>query len=158
MSNPYGNRTSLGDRRSTPTHVFNAIQKFLNFQIGHDVCAEHWSAVCPSYWTEGAFEKEWPLTNWMNPPYSNPTPWVKKAFEESQKGKFVVGLVVDDRSTKWWQDWVEDKASVCLIPNQRISFIRADTGEEEKGNPKASAIPIWTPWVTGRTEYVRISI
>ena len=29
---------------------------------------------------------------------------------------------------------------------------------EQGGNSKGSVIPIWTPWRTGRTEYVRINL
>jgi hypothetical protein len=30
----------------------------------------------------GGLEREWGTNTFMNPPYSNPTPWVKKAYEE----------------------------------------------------------------------------
>jgi phage N-6-adenine-methyltransferase len=160
--NPHGNKTDLGDRRSTPTHVVQSVQDWFGLPIQRDVCAENWSAVVQDYWTkeDDSLSKDWTdLVNWMNPPYSKPVPWVAKAASQSLlHNVFVIGLVVDDRSTNWWQEYVEGEASICLIPDQRISFIRADTGEPEKGNPKASAIPIWTPWRTGRTEYIRIKI
>ena len=161
-NNPYGNRTDLGDRRSTPPNVVESVRSWLNMPINRDVCAEEWSAVTDKYWTkeDDSLSKSWTdLVNWMNPPYSNPSVWCEKAHKESlRNGVFVVGLVVDDRSTRWWQNWVEGNASICLIPNQRVSFLRADTGLPEKGNPKPSALPIWTPWTTGKTEYVRINI
>lgn len=38
----------------------------------------------------------------VNPPYSNPAPWVEKAITESKKGKIVALLLKHDSSTKWW--------------------------------------------------------
>ena len=38
----------------------------------------------------------------VNPPYSNPKPWVEKAIEENKKGCFVVMLLKHDSSTKWF--------------------------------------------------------
>lgn len=37
---------------------------------------------------------------YVNPPYSNPLPWVKKAISESEKGKLVVMLLKCDVSTE----------------------------------------------------------
>lgn len=39
----------------------------------------------------------------INPPYSNPLPWVKQAIEEARKGKTVVLLLKHDSSTAWWR-------------------------------------------------------
>jgi hypothetical protein len=38
----------------------------------------------------------------VNPPYSNPKPWVEKAIQENKKGCFVVMLLKHDSSTKWF--------------------------------------------------------
>ena len=45
-----------------------------------------------------------PIECFMNPPYSNPLPFVKKAFGDIQKGKFkaIVCLLKCDTSTKTW--------------------------------------------------------
>lgn len=39
---------------------------------------------------------------YVNPPYSNPKPWVEKAIEENKKGCFVVMLLKHDSSTQWF--------------------------------------------------------
>jgi site-specific DNA-methyltransferase (adenine-specific) len=44
----------------------------------------------------------WGGRTFVNPPYSDPLPWVKKAIEESKKGKTIVLLLKMDTSTKWF--------------------------------------------------------
>lgn len=174
---PEGSR----DLWETPAEVFDAIQFALNIPILHDVCATRATSKCGSmYWgpdqgddtlsmdwmqelewmhaPNGHPEAQFPTVCavWMNPPYSDPTPWVRKAAEESEKGLIVVGLVIDDRSTKWFQNHVEGVASLAFVPDRRISFLQ--NGRPVPGNPKPSIFPIWTPWRTGHTQYVRFSL
>jgi phage N-6-adenine-methyltransferase len=58
--------------------------------------------------SKGLVEKDGLNSEWkgnrifVNPPYSKPMPWVKKAIAESRKGKTVVLLVKHDSSTRWW--------------------------------------------------------
>ena len=63
----------------------------------------------------------------MNPPYSNPTPWVKKAYEESCKGSLVVGLLRGDTSTRWFHDWVYPYAEIRFVKG-RLKFVNAEDG------------------------------
>jgi DNA N-6-adenine-methyltransferase (Dam) len=46
---------------------------------------------------------EWKEKTYVNPPYSNPLPWVKKAIEEMNKGNTIVMLLRADSSTKYFQ-------------------------------------------------------
>jgi len=46
---------------------------------------------------------DWPDKTYVNPPYSRPLPWVKKAVEEASKGKRIVMLLRADTSTKYFQ-------------------------------------------------------
>lgn len=78
----------------------------------------------------------------LNPPYSNPTPWVKKAYEESLKGKTIVGLLRGDTSTRWFHDWVLGKAELRFIKG-RLRF--NDTGPA----PFASIVAIWRGSING---------
>lgn len=43
---------------------------------------------------------EWAERTYVNPPYSDPKPWVKKAIEEKNKGKLIVMLLKADVSTE----------------------------------------------------------
>lgn len=85
---------------------------------------------------------------WLNPPYSDPYPWVKKAYEESQKGCIVVCLLPCDTSTKWFHEWVINKAEIRLLQG-RVNFIDPSTGKETKDSPKfGSMIAIYGPNIT----------
>jgi len=160
------------DKRQTPVSVFNRIQELINIPLVHDVCAEDHTAKCKSFWTEkdDSLSKAWmdeaeimPLdcsTNfafWMNPPYSDPATWCAKAYLESKRGLIIVGLLPDDRSTKWYQNWIEDRAAFVYVPDKRISFENAE-GEPQKGNPKGSIFPVWMPMRFDKTQYIRIEL
>ena len=45
---------------------------------------------------------DWKDKTFVNPPYSNPLPWVEKAIEENKRGKRIVMLLKVDSSTKWF--------------------------------------------------------
>jgi hypothetical protein len=62
---------------------------------------------------------EWGMKTYVNPPYSNPLPWVKKAIFESKKGKLVVMLLKHDSSTEWYRLLHEAGAKFLLI-NERL--------------------------------------
>lgn len=46
---------------------------------------------------------KWKNKTYVNPPYSNPLPWVKKAVEEMNKGNTIIMLLRADSSTKYFQ-------------------------------------------------------
>ena len=54
-------------------------------------------------------EVSWGHRTYVNPPYSNPLPWVEKAIEESKKGKTIIMLLNVDTSTKWFAKLNEAK-------------------------------------------------
>ena len=64
---------------------------------------------------------EWGNRVFVNPPYSNPLPWVEKAIEESKKGSFIVMLLRVDTSTKWFAKIIESKAKILWI-NGRLRY------------------------------------
>jgi len=61
-------------------------------------------------------EREWGSRVFVNPPYSRPGPWVRKAIAESKRGKLVVMLLKADTSTSWFHDLV--------LPNAEIRWIK----------------------------------
>lgn len=81
---------------------------------------------------------------WMNPPYSKPNLYnfCKKAYEESQKGCVVVGLLPCDCSTKWWSEFVM-KADEIRFLSRRVRFINPDTGKPGGSPTFGSVIVVW---------------
>jgi phage N-6-adenine-methyltransferase len=64
---------------------------------------------------------------WLNPPYSNPGPWIEKLVREHHGGPFcteAVVLVNNATETSWFQMLLEE-FPVCL-PARRIAFWRHD--------------------------------
>lgn len=114
-----------GDNWATPPWLFS-IAETLYGEFDIDVCASKENAKCPRFYTEdqNGLNQDWARLNWCNPPYSKIGPWVRKAHEESLKGKETVMLLPADFSTRWARDlWYT--ASHILICNQRIKFVGA---------------------------------
>lgn len=55
-----------------------------------------------------------PLLLWLNPPYSNITPWAKKCAEESLVGAVIL-LLVPMGGQNWYWDYVEPYADVYSV-------------------------------------------
>ena len=56
--------------------------------------------------------REWGDPTYVNPPYSDITPWVRQAIFEAKRGKRVAMLLPHDSSTVWW--WILHEAG-CLF-------------------------------------------
>ena len=140
---------SKNDTWATPTEVFDALD--FEFNFGHDVCAEHTTAKCESYWTieDDALSKDWAKdcdspSLWCNPPYSKIAPWIEKAIDAQLNGTLVVMLVMCDPSVKWFARAIEYCSQVRFITNGRLSFVDGD-GVAKAGNNKGSVIFVFDP-------------
>lgn len=71
----------------TPRYVFNALNRKYRFDV--DACASADNALCEKYFTENLDITKTEIQElvsegsrvWMNPPYSNPTPFVQTAID-----------------------------------------------------------------------------
>lgn len=156
------------DKRQTPLDVVCRLQELIKIPFVHDVCAEYHTAKCVSFWTkeDNAFLKDWlePLTGfslpaalWMNPPFSDVGPWLRRAHETAMRGGIVVALIPDDRSVQWYQEFVENKAQIVYVPNRRISF-EDKGGNPQRGNPKGTVFALYLPMAFDKTSYVRFEL
>jgi len=155
------------DKRATPPGVFKIFERVFGLSFNFDVCAEAKTAKVAKFWTEkdDALSREWtkeirkllggrmPVI-FMNPPYSDPGTWCKMAAEQAKQGAIIVGLLPDDRSTGWYQDYIDGVAATVFIPDRRISFHDA-SGVPQPGNPKGSVFAMWVPWKVDHTNEVR---
>ena len=94
------------DIRETPDDFFEGLDREFHFDI--DVCALPENAKCKVFYTpvDDGLKQDWSgKVCWMNPPYSQSGVWMRKAFEESQRGAVVVCLVQSATDTKWWHDY-----------------------------------------------------
>lgn len=135
--------SSATDQWATPQQFFDDWAKLFPFTL--DVCADASNAKCPRYFDREAdgLRQDWaPDTCWMNPPYGREIGrWVRKAYEESQKGATVVCLLPARTDTAWWHDYVIEHAQVAFIRG-RIKF-----GDAKSGAPFPSAVAVFYPAV-----------
>ena len=78
---------------------------------------DDWFDPCPL----GAVEEydglaiEWPHKTFVNPPYSNVTPWIKKGINEARFGKTIAFLLKHDSSTQWYRLLHETGAKFLMV-------------------------------------------
>ena len=90
----------------------------------------------------------WVRCYFMNPPYSDVEPWLKKAFFDYSRGIQVVVLLKDDRSTLWFARWVWPYAE----PRPVLANVERGTSGRIKfngvsGGNFASMVAVYTPGV-----------
>ncbi len=86
----------------TPKWLYEELDKEFSFVI--DLCASKTNKkarnYCKDYLTED-LKSYYTYSAFMNPPYSNPFPFIKKAYQDSKFCKIVL-LIKCDTSTKSW--------------------------------------------------------
>lgn len=122
----------LSDQWQTPQWLYDELNEEFNFDI--DLCATSENSKCYAYGTDYLHDEfmtrkndlcsfsgykigvDWAKdsTCFMNPPYSNPKPFIEKAWEDSKHCK-IVCLVKCDPSTKWWSTFwdYKRKCNIC---------------------------------------------
>jgi phage N-6-adenine-methyltransferase len=133
--------SKLSDLWNTPTWLADLIRA--EFPIALDVCAtDEKNALAERYFTpevDGLKQSWGGACCYMNPPYSENAKWMKKAWEESQKGATVVALVPARVDTRWWFDYAL-KATEIRFLKGRLKF----SGSKNSA-PFPSALVIFTP-------------
>jgi phage N-6-adenine-methyltransferase len=139
------------DSWATPQEDFDKINREFNFNL--DVCASHENHKCKPYFTieDNALERSWAgRICWANIPFSNPAPWLEKAWHESQNnGATVVVLMKADTSTRHWIQYCL-RASEIRYFTRRIKFVRPEgvtlSENNKTANPDfACAVVIFRP-------------
>jgi site-specific DNA-methyltransferase (adenine-specific) len=129
----------------TPDDLFEELDDEFNFTI--DVCAHEENAKLEVYWDEDddALEQDWCRDIcWMNPPYGRSVyKWMKKAYEEYQRGATVVCLIASRTDTKYWHEFCMNASEIRLVKG-RLKF-----GGQENPAPFPSAIVVFDPSYEG---------
>ena len=131
--------SSNSDEWATPNTVFEELNKEFNFTL--DACATAENAKCSKFFTK---EEDGLAQNWggermfCNPPYSNISKWVQKAFYEGHKDNTLVVLLIPARTdTKYFHDYILHRAEVRFIKG-RLKF-----GDAKNSAPFPSMIVIF---------------
>lgn len=150
-----GNTIDKDEARTPPTLFMKLWHKY-DMQV--DVCATGDNTLLPGYYTKE--DNCLSLDTWIsddeddegntifggitrfycNPPYSNPEPFICKAYEESLKGATVVMLLPADTSTKAFHYYTM-KASEIIFIEGRVRFNNPD-GTPMNGSPKFGSMVV----------------
>lgn len=167
-----GNKTKTQkadkDLWATPWEVFRGTEKLLRRTFDLDACASSNNAKCERYITaeQDCLVIEWgesPLNVWINPPYSNPLPFIVRAIQQSQQyGHFVVMLLPADTSVAWFRLCLENASQIWFITGQgdkggRISFLHNANGKAKSGNSKGSMLVVFRGRHRRYSAYARVS-
>lgn len=106
-----GMMTSKKQDWTTPKAFYEELNKEFNFDF--DPCP-----VNPQF---DGLAIEWGESNFVNPPYNELAKWIKKAYEENQKGKKVVMLIPARTDTKAFHQYIYHLADLRFIKG-RLKF------------------------------------
>lgn len=155
LNGDYGGSKTPLDQRDlwrTPPAIFAALNAEFCFQL--DAAAAPHNALCRKFITaeQNTLQTPWadylnvPGYAWLNPPYSDITPFVKKAAAESANQIGTVMLVPADTSVGWFKEAIQTASEVRFITAGRLAFINPVTGKPVSGNNKGSMLIIWRPY------------
>ncbi|MCD9716171.1 phage N-6-adenine-methyltransferase [Klebsiella pneumoniae] len=161
----YGGSKTPVDQRDlwrTPPALFACLNAEFCFQL--DAAAAAHNALCRKFITaeQNTLETPWadylsiPGYVWLNPPYSDITPFVKKAAAESANQIGTVMLVPADTSVGWFKEAIQTASEVRFITAGRLAFINPVTGKPVSGNNKGSMLIIWHPYPRTHCQFTTV--
>lgn len=107
----------------TPQDIFDSLDAEFHFTL--DPCATDENHKCRKYYTkarDGLIQDWGGQTVFCNPPYSEISAWVEKAFRESRKDKTIVVLLIPARTdTKYFHDFIYQRAEIRFVRG-RLKF------------------------------------
>ena len=134
--------TSNKEDWATPQDFFDALNAEFHFTL--DPCASVENHKCPRYYTkeQDGLKQDWSHeVVFCNPPYGRAIgDWVKKCWEECQKGAVIVLLIPARTDTSYFHDYVLNKAEIRFVRG-RLKF-----GNSNQGAPFPSMVCIYNPF------------
>ena len=118
-------QTTTSDDWYTPKWIFDALGVTFDLDVSSPPGGPPF-VPCRRYYTQAddGLASPWAGLVWMNPPYSNPTPWVHK-FLEHGRG---LALLVFTKS-KWYESlWTHPETEVVYL--REVKFCRPDSKGE----------------------------
>ena len=125
-----------GDEWETPPALFHRLddlsRQLFARSIQLDVCASSENHKCRHYWSkaDNALHRrphEWVEHEpfWMNPPYSNPGPWLEMARKAQHAGGRGFALIPLAAETRYFREHVTGVVDSILLLSKRIRFVGA---------------------------------
>ena len=134
--------SSRSEEWSTPRAFFEQLDKEFRFTL--DPCATRSNRKCTRYFTrrQDGLKQDWDKQRvFCNPPYGRPMQaWAQKCFIASRSGALVVLLAHARTDTRWFHDWVYDKADEIRFVRGRLRF-----GDGSQSAPFPSLVAVYRP-------------
>ena len=113
---------ALRDEHYTPKWIFDALGVEFDLDVASPLDRSLSHVPSKQAFTEldNGLEQEWSGNVWMNPPYSQMTPWANK-FREHGNG---IALLPVSRSKWFWGMW-ESADALCIAPHD-LKFDRVN--------------------------------
>lgn len=133
---PVVDQAADSDTQNTPLWLVEKALHFFGGPPDLDPCSNEWSRMPAriSHWLsdgEDGLARPWKgRTLWLNPPYSDPWPWLRRTAQWPGVG---LALVKHDHTTRWWRDFVRGRLRCNL--HKRVAF------ESPRGPQKAAPFP-----------------
>lgn len=117
-------RNNSGDDWKTPDEFYQKLDKIYHFDFDP----------CPYQSDFDGLSMDWGTVNFVNPPYSRrlKEAFVKKALEESRKGKTCVLLLPVSTSTVLFHDVIKPNAKSIEFIKGRLKFLQKNENGEFK--------------------------
>jgi len=126
----------------TPEPILAWAAKVLRGPIDTDPCWDPRSFVRPvlDAWTkqDDGLSRVWRGRCFVNPPYSNPAPWLRRCAMRQRES---VALVKLDPSTAAWNRWIWPHARAVCFFGRRVHYARPGVGTS--GAPPWPSAAIW---------------
>lgn len=124
----------------TPQSFFSDLHREFAFTL--DPCATRRNAKCPNYFTkaqDGLAQSWGGHVVFCNPPYGRDMgKWARKCWEASEAGATVVLLAHARTDTRWFHDWVYNKATEIRFVKGRLKF-----GDSKNSAPFPSLVAVF---------------
>lgn len=122
------------DNWETPKELYDELDA--EFDFNFDPCPICFGEITPD---KDGLLIDWGERNFINPPYSRKLKdaFVKKAIEESNKGKLCVMLLPVSTSTVLFHDYIQPNADEIRFVRGRIKFIGINTFGKKVTNKPA---------------------
>ena len=138
------------DCAQTPWWFIKSLENFTALTIRLDVCCDPETAKCIYFWSLSQGDDSacgllapWHNVNWCNPPYSNITPWILKAKDESLKGNTTL-MLIPDKAEVGYTRLARQHADTVIHMPFRLNFLRPDGSEflDKSGKKQGPKFPV----------------
>ena len=138
-------RTRATDDWYTPPAVLNCLPAF-----DMDPCVplqgpSPWQRVTTTFdAADDGLSVPWAGHVWLNPPYSDPGPWMERLADHGDG----IALVFARTDTGWWHDYVWGRADLLLFVRRRLRFVEPTEtpGRKASNAPAPSVLVAYGQW------------